>query len=572
VLAKQLLPEREDVRTSATTLICSGRTEAVRWSSIEYFDSTRTARDILSGFDRADGTLLLHSHSRPHCGLLQASDAVVGVCGLASGGAGGQCVDGSSCHFGAAPRAVLQRSQAQRIYYNGCTTAGVASRRTDFLPRAAMICHAALRGKAREFVGNVRTGYYGETDLQWFIGCSALGRTPAECVSIVEAWRTSTGNETFPSCLYFGDASNLAWPMQGACVGEARPDGDGGLHLHWARCDDVLVARVPDPRWAELAAADRLHVRTAHASRPAVAVVADPWERASLILVVPPLGRAGWASAEPVDIEFHSLEVPVDREVGGALTRAIEHLRWIEALPAFKDRLADGSRQLEDELVAFRRLAASRDDLTMLPETLDCLREMEIEAASRFDALVVDEALSRSRTRWTWNGEYEPSVRALPRKDGSVCPNCGGFAADVDLLCYANDRLKRASRICAYCGIVSDVPSWSLGVTLVPETLVVSSGAVSGRIDLSNGAARAALVSVGVTVRGAGEMRPGSADRARLLVEAGATRSFSFALEPAKALTELMQLVVFAASEGALGMVGCILLFRADRPRPAGRL
>ncbi|MEA2663409.1 MAG: hypothetical protein QOI11_353, partial [Candidatus Eremiobacteraeota bacterium] len=237
-----------------------------------------------------------------------------------------------------------------------------------------------------------------------------------------------------------------------------------------------------------------------------------------------------------------------------------------------KDRLAGGSRQLEDELVTFRRLASSRDDLTMLPETIDCLREMEIEAASRFDMLVVDEALSRSRTRWTWNGECDPYVRAVPRKAGSVCPNCGGFAADVDLLCYANDRLKRASRICAYCGIVSDFPSWSLGVDLLQETLVVSSGEVTGRIDLSNGAARAALVSVGVTVRGAGEMQPRSADRARLLVDAGATRSFPFRLEPVKAITELMQLVVFVASEGALGMVGCILLFRSDRPRPAGML
>jgi hypothetical protein len=563
VAAKQLLPQRSAWSPGATTMIYGDPVATRPLPSTMQFGSAQTVPEIVAAVHAAEGTLLLSSHSRPHCGLLHAADGLVGVCGLPTGGAGGRCVDGTACHFGESPRVVLQDLQAQRIYYNGCTTAGVGTRRTDFLPRSAMICHAALRGRAREFVGNVRSGYYSEMDTNWFLGASALGYTPAECVGIVEAWRERAGLETMASCLYFGDATNPAWPIEGVLVGEAVAQADR-LHIGWPRHDRVLVARVPDKTWADLAGEDRLGVRSRGPSWPCVMVIPDPWEQASIVLVIPRAEEGVNTTSTALEIELNPLATPADRTIGEVLACAIEHLRWLALLPTFATLLADAPKQLEEELVTLRRVALSRDNLMMLEETLSYLRKSEAAAATRFDGAIVDEAISRSTTRWNWSGECAPYLHASPRKQWSACPGCGGFANDNDLTGYANRQIRRTSRFCGYCGMLSDLPAWGLRVRMIEEALIISASGLTGCVEVSNDTARPLQVTMGATIRGAGEMAADSVNKARLLVEPGASSLFEFTLKPARPATELMQAFIFIASEAAFGVIGRMLLFGRD--------
>jgi hypothetical protein len=563
LIAKQLLPRRSDCDSKATTMVYGDPVTARPLSPTVQSGNPQTVKEVVAAFHDADGTLLLTSHSRPHCGLLHAVDGLVGVCGLPSGGAGGLCVDGTTCHFGEAPRAVLQDLQAKRIYYNGCTTAGVGSRRADFLPRSAMVCHAALRGEAREFVGNVRSGYYGETDMNWFLAASALGYMPAECVGIIDAWRQRAGLETIASCLYFGDAANPPWPVQGVVVAEANANGDR-LHIRWPRADRILVARVPDRTFADLAGEDRLDVRTREPWCECVMVVQDPWEAASIILAIPRVATAG-ANTNPctaLEVELCPLATPADRMIGGVLACAIEHLRWLALLPAFKTLLADAPKQLEEELVPLRRVASSRDNFLMLQETLNYLRMIEGAAATRFDSPIVDEAISRSTTRWNWSGECSAYLHAVPRKHQSSCPGCGGFVNDNDLFGYANAHIRRTTRFCAYCGLISDLPVWGLRVRIIEETLTISGSELTGRVEVSNDTTRPLQVTMGAAIRGAGEMRADSTNKAQLLIDPGARSLFAFTLRSAREMTELMQVFIFIASEAAFGVIARMLLFR----------
>lgn len=562
LLAKQLLPSDGD--DASTTLVSSEPTAQRPGASLTCVGSEWTVSDAVSTIHRTTGTILINGHSRPHCGLLPTADGLVGICGLASGGADGRCVDGTACHFGEAPRVVLQRVEARRIYFNGCTTAGVGTRRPEFLPPAAMVAHAALRGRVREYVGNVRTGLYGEEDLDWFLGASALGHTPAQSVRVVEAARRATGREVIPSALYFGDASNPAWPVEGVVVGEAELVGERVV-VRWSRSDRVLVARVPGATWAELAACDRLHVWTTHPSHPSVSVLADPWSEDSLVLAVPrirsPAPAGGEGPEDPVSVELRPLAEPIDRTLGETLASAIEHLRGLQGSPTFTSVVADVPWRLEQELVALRRDATARSSLTLLPELLAHWRAQEAVAARRLDSSLVATALTRAQQRWSWGLEYIHRVQAVPRPQRASCPGCGALAIDIDYVDHASPRMVRTVEVCGYCGIVEDLPAWPLRPRLLDETLHVSSTELRGRVEIDNVGARPRVVVLGATVRGAGQMRPSSRAMAELEIAPSATASFDFSLLPELPMTELMQTWVFVASEGAIGLVGRMLLF-----------
>jgi hypothetical protein len=561
VVAKQLLPRSSDTDTRAATLIYGEPSRGYSLTATGQWKYSYSAKELLNEYQEAKSTLILSSHSRPHCGLIQATDGIIGVCGLPTGGAGGVCVDGSACHFGESPRAILQESQAERIYFNGCTTAGVGTRRQDFLPRAALLCHAASRSNAREFVGNVRAGYYGEMDVHWFLAGSALGYTPAECVGIVESSRKQAGHEAIGSCLYFGDPTNPPWPTHGVVVGTVRQEADR-LIIHWASGDRLLAARVPGRMWATLALEDRLSVRVRHPCFQSVTVIPDPWEDRTIVMAVV-RAEANHAAAISAahEIALCPLAVPMDRALGKVLSPAIAQLRWLALLPSFAKSCGDTARQLEEELLSLRRMASVREDLLLVDEKLDHLRGMEIAAATRYDAEIVDKALSLSMTRWNWSGESAPYLHATPRKQGATCPGCGGFASDNDLTGYIEPHIRRWSRFCGFCGMLFDLPIWALRVRIIEESLVVAGSQLTGCVEISNDSAQPLQVTIGATIRGAGEMRAESTQKSRLLIEPGATTSFGFTLVPANAPVELMQMFVFIAHAGAFGVLARMLLF-----------
>jgi hypothetical protein len=551
-MVKQVLP-----RASGGMTLVSPEDPAPE-SSLAHVGKRHTVTQLVEAMHGATGVLLIDAHSRPHCGILEVADGFAGMCGLSSGGAGGRCVDGTACYFGTAPRAVLQEMRAERVFFNGCTTAGVGGRRDDFLPRAAMVSHAVLRGAARELIGNVRSGHYDETDLDWFLAAAALGYTPAQSVEVLATARMSAGRETIRSALYFGDASNAAWPVEGVAVGEVASVKEGVL-IRWPRADRVLAARVPGRTWSDLAGRDLLYAGTPHASPPRIEVIADPFDDASIVLAVP--RRAGEPSPAEVVVGLSALPEPLDRSIGSTLAQAIEHVRWLEGLPVFAKLLANGSRQLEEELLMLRRATGARADVAMLPQRLAYARQAEDQAARRFDRLLIDEALARTRGYWNWQREYDARVNATPRRHRSSCPFCGAFANDVDAVDWASPRIERATKVCAYCGIVADLPAWPLRVRYVPEALASSATELTGRAEVSNDGVRTRRVSIGVAIERGGEVQANSIEKGEIVVGPGDTSSFAFSLVPARPVFEIFQLRLYVASEGAFGALSTFVRF-----------
>jgi hypothetical protein len=109
-----------------------------------------------------------------------------------------------------------------------------------------------------------------------------------------------------------------------------------------------------------------------------------------------------------------------------------------------------------------------------------------------------------------------------------------------------------------------DVPAWGLRVRIIEDALVIAGSELTGLVEVSNDTTRTLQVTIGAAIRGAGEMRADSVNKARLLVEPGASSPFALTLRPTKAATELMQIFVFIALEGAFGVIGRMLLFGRD--------
>jgi hypothetical protein len=552
-VVKQLIPTGDRDRT--TTIVSAEPTVVGLASAQRRLGGGISASDAVSAIEQVGGTLLINAHSRPHCGILPTTDGTIGICGLPSGGADGHCVDGTLCHFGSTPRIVLQNLRAPRVYFNGCTTAGPGSRRSDFLPRSAMVLGAVVRSGAREYVGNLRSGLYTDFDLYWFLGACALGCTPAESVVVVDAARDSANRDRTPSLVYVGDATHPAWPVEGVTCGRFVAASDV-VRIEWPQHDGILIARVTDRRWAGLATSDRLHVRCDCSSNPLVQVIADPWHDAVLVLALP---RNGDHAAGPLVVELAPLSSPIDRHIGDHLASALDQVRWLVGMPSFHEILRDTAQDFENTLVTLRRAVDSRDDLRLIPELMAYLRNEETHAARSVDGIILGAVLTRLHSRWNFSSEYMHRVRAVPRTAPLTCPVCGAFAQVIDLYDHAITSVQRSTTACGYCGIVADEPHWPLRLGPARPT-ATDAVQFSGSVEVSNLDVRPRTISVGVAVRGAGAMRPTSHARGELDIPAGGVSSFTFSLCPERPMREVMQACVVAVSEGGLGFASQILV------------
>lgn len=571
LLAKQLVPRTEP--SPAITMVSYEASGMEPPPSVTRLTPAHARTELLASFEQVRGTLLIVGHSRSYCGLMPTADGLVGLCGLASGGAGGRCADGSPCSFGETHRTVLQDLGAERVFFNSCSTAIVDSPRLPYhLPRSAMVGHAVLRSRAREYIGNVRIGIFGEIDLNWLIGASALGYTPAECIPIIEASRRLSGREELPSALYFGDATNPAWPVEDVCIGTAAVESEALARLRWSRSDTILVARVPGGSWAQLAAHDRLEVGTpGQQPRHEVAIVPDPWSDASLVLAVPRTATTGANDeAQPLELALSVLPEPIDRSVGNILTSALEHLRWLQSLPTFKASLADRIAELEGELVKMRGFAASRGDVTMVPARLQHIRAVELEIVRYIDDLLIDRMLHPADAPfdWTkepfdWTKEHAWRMRSVPVTRAPTCPTCGAHMFEVHRTDYVSPSIKRIQTGCSHCG-QSDLPACDLHLKILPET-TVSPTTVTGTAQIFNGGDRARDVTLGaVLLETYGRLLPSSVTKQKLSLGPSATYSFDFSLETRERTSKRHRVRIYLASEGAFGMVHQILTFLDD--------
>lgn len=546
--------------TTETSLLTHESPSARPPSSLTVLGPDRARRDVVAAFTGARGSLLINAHSRPHCGKLNVADGPLGVCGLPSGGRDGVCVGGTACHFGTAPRAELQDLRTERIFFNGCTTAGVGARASDGIPRAAMLTAAAMRSASREFIGNVRPGTYDDTDVDWLIGLSALGYTPAEAVEVFERARRATGRELIASGLYFGDPTNPPWPLAGAVVGAvAISNGTPAkVRVRWARVDRVLIAAIEGRAWAHAADTDRLHVAI-DLPYP-VTIVEDPRTDWSLVLVTP---RACDTAAPPesLNLELTLLPRPFRRAVGSAGRRAVIHLRWLASLPALGEVVADAAAAVEQRILGLHAFAASRGDLGAYPELIDEATKEDERAACAFDERLIDAALARSRIYWNLANEYVHRVQAIPRGQSATCDVCGGFATEQLLVDLVETSVRRVERSCGICGIVSDLPEGALRPRVVTSSHRQENGSLIGHAEIVNDGTRPRRVTLGAVLEGAGPTTPDSREKATLTLGPHETAVFPFALTPAANTSGNFALRIFAASEGSLGMAAAFILF-----------
>jgi hypothetical protein len=196
----------------------------------------------------------------------------------------------------------------------------------------------------------------------------------------------------------------------------------------------------------------------------------------------------------------------------------------------------------------------------MLPHLLAYLRNMEDEAARRFDGPVINEALVRSQGYWNWQTEYGARAKATPRKQPSPCPFCAASANDIDYVDWANPSVRRTSKACGYCGIVADLPAWDLRVRILPETLVASATELKATAEIANDGDRPRRVTLGLVVERAGEVQSESLRKGEVLVAPGDTSRFAFSLIPVKPMSEIYQLRLYAASEGAFAALSTFVL------------
>jgi hypothetical protein len=557
LLARQLVPNAQ-LRENRTTVVANTDSNLLPLSFAVWLGPQTSSDALLHALGDARGTLIIQGHSRPHCGRLLLQDGEFGVCGLHSGGADGRCVDGVVCHFSGRPRFSAQETIAARVYYDGCSTGKVGGRRLGpfGLPREAMLSHAMLRSGAREYIGKLHASAFDEADPYWLLGLSSLGYTPAECVPIMDAACAPVGRECFVSRVYFGDPTNHCWPSSDTSLGEVIVQGDS-LRLRWQTSQGLLVAKLPGQKWWDLAEHDLLDIRVEHDSNPQIRLAPDLWGDSSIVLVLP--------SAQPVqdstlEVELCPLQNPMPRDAGQQLLSALEQIRWLGSLPSFRLSLHGSADEMENELIAIRRTVTDREDRTLLPKFVKFTDRIEMMAAYRFDALIMDQALIRARTRWEFLEDYGGRSLAeyLPRP--SLCSNCGSTALSTTLSDLARANVVRVVTTCSSCGIVGDLPSWPLEITLDAVSLRWVGRALEGSIHVRNRGTEPRIVTLGASLVGAGEIEESSRERFRATLDPESLCRFDFFVTHRKLSSGTMRFRVFAASRGAFGFVGGILL------------
>ena len=561
-LAKQLLPAPGEPSETATILDnISGN--LLPLPSATYVAADRPVAEAQAAMEASTGTLVILGHSRPHCGRLAFSDLELGVCGLESGGADGRCVDGVACHFGDGPRFVIQEAQAERIYYNGCSTGALGGRRTGLfgLPREAMLSHAVFRSAARQYIGNLHAGSFNSVDVYWLFGLSALGYPPAECVEMIDVARSRSADEVVSLGGYFGDPANPPWPTCDVSTGAISGQGPA-VSIDWPTAEGLLVARLPSGRWDELARQGRLEVSTQHPSKPLVALIGDPWSDAAVVLAVP---RVAEMLDSPLQVGLSELPGSFPREVGAALSDATENIAWMASLPSFREPLADAETEMERCLIMLRRSVLDPEGEALRSELAGFAERTALGLAHRFDEQIIDVALGRSLRRWELLEEYHDRIHHTQLPVGSHCSNCGSLTIETELRDFRRTEVVRVISTCSNCGIVSDLPRWPLEVTLDGASVHWQERTLRGRAIAFNRSDEVRHVWFGASLVDAGGIEEtGSPKKKCMTIDPGDEERFEFAITHERLETGTMRFRVFLASRGEFGFVGGILLIRPE--------
>ncbi|WP_152618480.1 hypothetical protein [Leisingera sp. ANG-Vp] len=511
---------------------------------------------IASQMTSANGTLLIGGHSRPHCGLFPTQDGLIGLCAMPDGGASGRCLQGTACFFKGRPIVPLQSLKAERVFYNGCTTAGTSTRRPDLLDASEMIAHAVLRGPAREYVGNLRAGRYSDQELSWFAALSAHGLRPAECVRLIEARRGDVGTEKLPSLVHFGDVQAPPWPVSNVEI--AQPTyRENTMTLAWTGARSIKTALITDPAWLLAMGAGKFTIQTQNAEPAQIAVLESPFDSALYVLL-------DCGSSEPARLKLTRQDTSAapdfEAAAGACLSESYARLAELARYPAFRDALGLNLNDLENLMLTEQWELKSSTGVP--PQSTTNTSPGIQEALRHTNACILTVALAKCSGKWSWQDEYLDRTLATPESTPGTCPTCGGATVAYQNASLLNPALRRRSVACGICGIVQDQPDYGLSFTLQREGLITHGSEFSGTVRVANTTNRSRDCILAATVRGAQTPHANNAITAFSIAAQSAT-SVPFHFSTQALINEVVQCWVMIVCDGDIGFAGRISAMRS---------
>lgn len=506
-------------------------------------------------------TLVMNVHSRPHCGVLFATDGRAGVCASPTRGEGGRCFDGHPCFFADRPRLVLESANASRLLMNGCFTATFGGRPAG-LPPETNHAFAAARGRVAEFVGNLRAGRYETQDVSWFLALGSLGYRPAEAVQIVDRTRVAELREAEPSMVYVGDSGNPPWTVVVPAETTVRADGDA-LEVGLSSSSGIRAARLRGRSWARLAAEGRLDVSTGPApGETLVSLAEDPFDDYSVLLAVDaspgPRDRPG----VQIRLAPRARPAPEQPAVGTTLLETLDRLEFLARTPSLERVAVAASRALVDEVAELRQRLGSPQDLSDRAVARHSAEVREETVAESFDPALVAEACRHAAGYLNWQEEYAPYMSSRPARDPTTCGVCGRTARRFDLVDRVRGKLRRRQVVCVDCAIVEDVPEWDLRVSLVGGSVRAERDCFRCTVEIENAGTAFRRVAAGARVHGFEvDVARSRGAHESLALPVGAAGRIEVDLVAHETYWGFTWMRVYVASRGDFGFVGMPVVF-----------
>ncbi len=501
------------------------------------------------------GSVLINAHSRPHCGKLSAATREIGICGATTRGERSLCFEGKRCAFGLNPKIPLEDIPAERILFNGCFTACVAGKPHN-MPVDSLLTASAIRGRANEYIGNTKLGWYGEDDTQSFVALSSANIDAPAAVHLINDLRESEKREIGVSMIFFGDAATgSSWPTQRAAKSHPR------VYKNRVTISSTVSGpqgfRIPGRRWGHLGRSGALHASFRPqnvAQNFSVRVWALPWSNESVVLLIP---RTSLRSGIRMTVTLkggggHEASQNGPRPLELALRRS----SYLRTLPLFTKVIMDFESSFHDLLVSLKQVERSdRADLSLHNSCLASHQRLERDLVQRLDNLLVTQTCEAAASiSWNWEDEYNHEASLLAKGGQKCCPLCGGRTQLFYRQGLIAPRFIRRQVVCCHCGILSDLPPGFAGY-LRNRPRLLRDNQLADQVWVSNASGKPRDVTLSLVANGFG-LDQSHVETKRIHVPAKEGRRIPLRLSTAKPLSGFARVRVYFASGGDLGFFG----------------
>ena len=424
-----------------------------------------TSSNLYTSFNKFHNTLLLGSHSRPHCGYLNTTNSIVGICGSPSKGTNGKCFREKSCIFDLYPKICMEDLETDYLFYNGCSTIKFSDAPIG-IPRSSNLSLAAIRGKVSQIIGNYSMGYFSEWDLIWFIALSSLKYSPAAAIDLIHKFRKLQNQEITNSLILIGDAASSPWPFN-LSIADVKIQNNEVL-ISWYAHTTILVASINGFKWMNLVKKG-LFVVLSNSSRIwtqcHAGIIGDESNNVTIICMTIPKELA---DGRLIQISIKKRKNKSKKILGKTLYSAIKQIKFLCRCKSFKNEINNFSEEMTNRLIELKRFKSSKINILNKDDKKEALYIIEQKVASSADKKLLEIASNKSAfAKWYWEEEYINYVQIKCLDDTQTCLLCGQLAYKFNIVDIIDKSIIRTQIICVECGLVSDLPVWSLDIKLI---------------------------------------------------------------------------------------------------------